>query len=209
MSKEEECTPVYEIRTAPSPTTTKPFKSTPNGPAYTCFVAMSTSLNETSTSLSPTLTKASNWIRKMQVPTTFVVLLTLRRGELDRAVADFDMVIQLDPKQWKAYLDRGRAYYEKGDHDRAIADLDKAIQLSAQDAHVYNLRGIAYARKGDSAHSIADFSKAIEIDPDNDFGYFNRGIAYSQNGDYDRAILDFDKTIQLNPNRTGCLRLSR
>ena len=69
-----------KIRTALSPTTTKPFKSTPNGPAYTCFVAMSTSLNETSTSLSPTLTQASNWIRKMQVPITFVVLSTLREA---------------------------------------------------------------------------------------------------------------------------------
>jgi tetratricopeptide (TPR) repeat protein len=51
------------------------------------------------------------------------------RADTDRAIADFDQAIKVDPKFAKAYLKRGVAYDDKGDIDRAIADYTKAIKL--------------------------------------------------------------------------------
>jgi tetratricopeptide (TPR) repeat protein len=88
-----------------------------------------------------------------------------KKGEVDRAIADYNKAIKLDPKYAGAYLNRGAAYYRKGEVDRAIADYNKAIKLDPNDANAYNNRGAAYQKKGDKDQAIADFRKALEIDP--------------------------------------------
>jgi tetratricopeptide (TPR) repeat protein len=45
----------------------------------------------------------------------------------DRAIADYDKAIAINPRHADAYVNRGNAYGEKGQTDGAIADLDKAI----------------------------------------------------------------------------------
>ena len=52
------------------------------------------------------------------------------KGDYDRAIADYDKAIELNPKLAPAYNDRGNVYSAKGDYDRAIADFDKAIELT-------------------------------------------------------------------------------
>jgi tetratricopeptide (TPR) repeat protein len=51
------------------------------------------------------------------------------KGDHDRAIADYDAAIRLDPKNALPYFNRGFAYQTKGDNDRAIADYDAAIRL--------------------------------------------------------------------------------
>src|SRR6185503_12769589 len=49
------------------------------------------------------------------------------KGDDDRAIADYNEAIRLDPKYAQALFNRGNAYYQKGDDDRAIADYNEAI----------------------------------------------------------------------------------
>ena len=87
----------------------------------------------------------------------------LRKGDNDRAIADFDRAIQLDPESANTYNDRGAAYAMKGDYDRAIADLDKAIQLNPRVKNAHYNRGLAYKKKGDEARARADFEKEEQL----------------------------------------------
>jgi len=94
------------------------------------------------------------------------------KGEVERAIADFDKAIALNPKDAIAYTNRGLAYSEKGDYDSAIADYDKAIVLDPKLALAYTARGLAYEKKGeydkaiaDYTQAIADYRKTLEIDP--------------------------------------------
>jgi tetratricopeptide (TPR) repeat protein len=140
------------------------------------------------------------------------------RRDPDRAIADFDQVIRLDPKNFFSYVHRGDAYRLKRDYDRAIADFDKAIEVVGfkgdspksfrgglegdldRSLHfAYSGRGDAYKDKGDYDRAIADYDKAIRLNP-YAREYTSRGIAYL-NGkyDYDRAISDFDHAIRLDP----------
>jgi tetratricopeptide (TPR) repeat protein len=52
------------------------------------------------------------------------------KGSTDRAIADFDKAIQLQPDFADAYFNRGLAYYYKGEYDCAIADFKKVLELS-------------------------------------------------------------------------------
>ncbi len=54
------------------------------------------------------------------------------KGEHDRAIADYDQAIRLNPQNVIAYSTRGLAYNNKGDYDRAIVDFDQAVRLAPE-----------------------------------------------------------------------------
>lgn len=124
------------------------------------------------------------------------------KGEYDRAIADFDKAIQLQPEFALAYLNRGGAYYYKGNYDRAIADCDQAVRLQPDFAMAYRNRGLAYFSKGSYDRAVADYDQVLQLQPDDAEAYNNRGIAYAAKGDYDRAITDYGRAIQLQPSLT-------
>ena len=121
------------------------------------------------------------------------------KGDYDRAIADFNEAIRLDPTYTNAYNNRGKAYNRKGDYDRAIADFNEAIRLDPTYTYAYNGRGNAHDEKGDHDRAIADFNEAIRLNPTYVYAYYNRGAAYFRKGDYDRAIVDLNEVIRLDP----------
>jgi tetratricopeptide (TPR) repeat protein len=121
-------------------------------------------------------------------------------GNLERAIADYDDAIRLDPNDPLFYYTRAVAYDAKGDRDHAIADYTEAIRLNPKYAGAYANRSNAYQAKGDFDRAIADDNEAIRLDPKGLFPYLIRGAAYYAKGDLDRAIADYSEVIRFNPN---------
>ena len=127
-----------------------------------------------------------------------------RKGDYDRAIADYNQAINLDPRYALAYNNRGHAYLAKGDKDRAIADFNQAIKINplpASNPHVnvYFNRGIAYSAKGDYERAIDDYTEAIRLDPKFASAYDNRGIAY-------RPRATTTAPSPTTPRRSGSIR---
>ncbi len=122
-----------------------------------------------------------------------------KKGDNDRAIADYDQAIVLDSKYAAAFNNRGLAYANKGDHGRAIADYNQAIRFDPKSVHAFNNRGNSYKYKGDSDRAIADYNQAIILDPKFAMAFSNRGTVYSNKGDNDRAVDDYNQAISLNP----------
>ena len=55
-----------------------------------------------------------------------------RKGEYERAIAEYDQAIKHSPEFAEAFLARGIAYSQKGERDRSIADYTRAIQLDGK-----------------------------------------------------------------------------
>jgi len=107
--------------------------------------------------------------------------------------------IKRDPKNARAYTNRGAAYKKLGRIDQAIADDSAAIELDPLTPEYFDNRGLNYAANGDYDRAIADYNEAIRIKPQASF-LTNRGDAYNhKGGDYDRAIADYDRAIALDP----------
>ena len=123
-----------------------------------------------------------------------------KKGQHDRAIADYSDAIRLDPKSASAFQSRGLAWRHKGKRDWAIADFNEAIRLDPESAGSYYARGDAYAYNTQYDPAIADFDDAIRLDPKNADYFFARGIAYEMKGQHARAIIDFDEAIRLSPN---------
>jgi tetratricopeptide (TPR) repeat protein len=88
-----------------------------------------------------------------------------QKGELDRAIKDYEQAIALNPGDATAYYNRGVAYGSKGEWDRAIRDYGQAIQHRPDDAAAFRNRGFAYQEKKQFDRAMQDFDRAIEIDP--------------------------------------------
>lgn len=120
-------------------------------------------------------------------------------SQYDQAIRDFTKVIEINPRDFKAYSDRGDAYREKGQYDKAIHDYTKAIKINPKHARSYNSRGGLYANKSQNDRAIRDYTKAIEINPKYAMAYMNRGLALYDKGQVDQAIHDYSKSLDINP----------
>jgi len=120
------------------------------------------------------------------------------KGDNDRAIADFNEAIRLNPKDADTFANRGIAWGNKGDNDRAIADFNEAIRLNPQDTLAFANRGIAWRNKGDNDRAIADFNEMIRLNPKSASAYKVRGIYRFFNGPFDAAASDFSESIRLD-----------
>ena len=81
----------------------------------------------------------------------FSTLAADRRGQLRLAlgfpdaiagaIKDFSQVIDQEPTNTLAYLNRGQAYFQRYDFDAAISDLDRSISLDEKQSAPYELKG--------------------------------------------------------------------
>ncbi len=144
-------------------------------------------------------------------------------GDYDGAIENYTKAISLNPKDAKAYVNRGNAHYEiaqhSGDPDRdfkaAIDDFNHALIFNPQEAEAYLRRGIVryeiaqYSKDPDKEYraAIDDFNHALTLSPQEAGAYVKRGIVryklaqYSgdSNKGYRAAIDDFNHALILNP----------
>ncbi len=123
----------------------------------------------------------------------------VKTRDYDRAIADYDAALRLDPNNPHTYNSRGFASQKKGDHDRAIADYDAAIRLDPRNPLYFHNRGIAYRWKGDYDRAIADNSQAIQLNPTYALAYGERALVYRLKLDFTRALADHDTAIRYAP----------
>ena len=86
-----------------------------------------------------------------------------KKKEYDRAIADYNQALQLNPKYAKAFNNRGLAYYYKKEYDRAIAYFNQALLLNPKSAEAFYNRGIAYELKGDKVKAIESYRQALAV----------------------------------------------
>ena len=70
------------------------------------------------------------------------------RHEFDKAIADLDEAVRIEPKNGLAFSNRGWVLGQQGQYERSIADLDNAIKLMPNLAKAYNNRGFALGQIG-------------------------------------------------------------
>jgi tetratricopeptide (TPR) repeat protein len=86
------------------------------------------------------------------------------KEEYDRAIADFDKALTLNPKLATAYNGRGLVNYSKAQFAQAIVDYDKAIAFDANSAEFYGNRALSrLALRLDEA-AAKDLKKCYELD---------------------------------------------
>ncbi|PCH99327.1 MAG: hypothetical protein COB85_00040 [Bacteroidetes bacterium] len=119
--------------------------------------------------------------------------------QFDKALLDYEVTLQLNPRSTLAYINRGNVYGRRGIYDQALFNYGKAIELSPTASKIYLNRGNVYGMKGFIDSSIVDYTKAISLERNYLDAYINRAISYSKLRKFDQAFADFNYALQINP----------
>jgi len=125
---------------------------------------------------------------------------------LNRAAADFDQAVKLDPRHARAYLSRGLIHEYKGYCDLAAADYNAAVRHDPKLALAYIHRGGLRWQQGQIEEATSDLKRAVALcdealraNPDEPQTYRARALAWRTLEQYDRAVEDYGRMIRLSP----------
>jgi tetratricopeptide (TPR) repeat protein len=126
-----------------------------------------------------------------------------QKGMYQKALADFNAAIDLDPGYYQAYANRALVHARMKNFTRAMSDYNRVIEI-APDYHIaYVGRGELYHKRKNRSLALADFSQAIELRGEDPVAYLNRGLVYQELGQHANAVSDFDIAISLRPDSSA------
>jgi lipoprotein NlpI len=121
------------------------------------------------------------------------------KGDHDKAIADFDEALKLEPKNASIYNNRGNARGDKGESDAATADFEAAIKINPRYAAAYFNRGNALAAKGETERALKDYDAAIKNNKRNVNAYIARGALFLASGASAKARADMKQATRIAP----------
>jgi lipoprotein NlpI len=104
-----------------------------------------------------------------------------KKGDLDRAIADYNEAIRLNPKDFDNFTNRGLVYMHKGDFDRAIADYNEAIRLDPKSSIAYRRRGLVNLYSGSLPQAWDDLNQSRALNRKDAYAALWLDIANNRN----------------------------
>jgi tetratricopeptide (TPR) repeat protein len=115
-----------------------------------------------------------------------------KQKQFDRAVAEFQKVTELEPKQPDGFVRLGQAYMEKHDYGAAVAPLKHALELTPDLAAAHQLLGYALLAQGYAAQAIPHLERVQEQTA--------LGIAQIETGQLPQAVSNLQAALAKHPN---------
>jgi tetratricopeptide (TPR) repeat protein len=124
-------------------------------------------------------------------------------GQRDKARADFERAITLDPRNYFAYNNMGVTYGKDGQFQRSIEYFLKAIAINPNHADSYCNLGLTYFFMKQYDDALGNYNQAIHLKRDFDMAYLDRGNLYFTIGNKGLAMADYQKACGLG-NSKAC-----
>ncbi len=121
-----------------------------------------------------------------------------KAGDIDGAIEDFGLAVNLDPLKESYHYHKFLAYFERGNFSNAMKEIDQAISLNSSFYGYYLFKGNIYYAQRQYSLAKAQYSIALDLNINNGDLYFKRGLAEKELKNFKEAILDFDTAIAYN-----------
>jgi tetratricopeptide (TPR) repeat protein len=122
-----------------------------------------------------------------------------QKGDLDRAIADHDKAIQLQPDAALLYFNRAITWQSREQSTRAMADFSAAIQHAPNFVIAYRGRGDLFYLQADYASAIKDYDAALRVRPRDAIALVKRGLSKWKLGDEEGGKSDLSAAMRLDP----------
>jgi tetratricopeptide (TPR) repeat protein len=124
----------------------------------------------------------------------------MAQRKFDRAVADLQQALKLDPNYAEAHNNLGEALGESRQFNRALESFKRAIDLDPKLLRArYNI-GITYGRLNNLQYAEFVFRLLVRDHPDYDLGYDGLAVTLAKSGRASEAVPFHQKAISLSPN---------
>ena len=130
--------------------------------------------------------------------------LLVEAGDLDRAIAEYNQLVNYKWGFYPAYLNRARAYSLRGDFDRAFADYHRSAKLGDDAALTLANRADTYYRMGNYDQAITDCDQTMSLTTLTPIAWvmalITRGKCHLAKGERELAASDFREALNRTSN---------
>jgi len=140
--------------------------------------------------------------------------LFLHRGELDKAISEFQTALDIRSRNTETHYSLGAALIQsnlgnalarKQLWDAAVDHLQQAIKLRPDYADAYFNLGTVLFQQGRLDQAIAQWRKALEIRPRDAEAHRNVGDALRKQGKAREAMSEYEQALNIAPEDTAAL----
>jgi len=117
-------------------------------------------------------------------------------GLFERAIADYDVALELNPNDTVTLSNRGAALTDLGRLEAAIADFDKAVALDPVNFVALSNRCWAKALQSQYGAALEDCDAALALDPFDPVALSSRAYVNLRQGNLDEALSDADLAVR-------------
>ncbi len=121
-------------------------------------------------------------------------------GQLDKALAEYQRVLEQDPTVIEAQLQLGEVYVAQGKYSQAEDTYKNAIARRPAYWQGYLNLGALYYRQGQFAKAVKQFQAVVDMAPNETVGYYNLGGTYLALGRNEEAITVLKKGLGIAPD---------
>ena len=121
-------------------------------------------------------------------------------SDLSKQIEALRAILKEDPKNLKALIEIGNAYFDTDQVEKAIDAYTKALEIDPKNADVRTDMGIMYRKKGDFDRAVAEFKKAAQTDPAHVNSRYNLGVVLLHDkGDIKGAVAAWEDYLKVEP----------
>jgi tetratricopeptide (TPR) repeat protein len=123
----------------------------------------------------------------------------MKRGQVDRATAEFREALRVDPDSATAHWHLGKALLDAGHYEEALKHFPAALPSMPNAAVEFNSLGVGLVSRGKLADAVDQFREAIRLRPTYAEAYNNLGTALAFQGKREEAVEQFKQALTLQP----------
>ena len=120
-------------------------------------------------------------------------------GQKDKAVANYEKAIAINPELAALQTTLGLAYIENGEIAKAEAALNKSVAGGSDSVDTRTLKGLILFKKNENQQAIAAFDRVLELDNRNTAANYYSGQAYGRLEQNDKSIAAYKKALEIEP----------
>lgn len=121
-------------------------------------------------------------------------------GQNQKALAEFQTAVELDPKHDKAWQQLGFLLLNRSDWQGAENAFQRSIDINPNSGASWEGLSQTYLVSQQAAKAEEAYRKLLQIEPQNVQAIYNLGQLQLSRKDRDAARASFEKAIQINPN---------
>jgi len=117
------------------------------------------------------------------------------------AEREFNKALDLNEKDLKANLGKGKSLYARGEKKEAKEIFNQISQMDdlyeKENKHIFNEFGIELRKRNLHDEAVSNYVKALAIDPEDPILYYNLGRVYYEKKDREESIEQLTKALAL------------
>jgi RNA polymerase sigma factor (sigma-70 family) len=131
--------------------------------------------------------------------------LLYEAGEWERAIKEYRLVLEKQPRLIDVYLDLGNVQGLMESKSDSIATYQKALALAPEPATRHRISGLVEIHRGNYQRAISEFQEASKIEPTYAVHWHHLAFVYLLGDSPLEALRCFEECLKINPNDIAAL----